>query len=243
MGAKKLWVDTVRNALIPNDGSMSSQDLSLTGPPARFPRASELAGQFITLRSLDPARDVEALYECSHGDEERAAIWLWMTYGPFEDRDAMLAFLHGLAAMSNTVFYTVFDTEGRPIGVVSFLHIEPVCRSLEIGHIWYTPRVQRTKVNTEASYLLIREGFRLGNRRIEWRCNADNEKSRNAALRLGFTYEGTLRQHLISKGQNRDTCTFSMLDGEWPAIQEVLETWLYETEGPTLREVMQRLRP
>ena len=111
--------------------------------------------------------------------------------------------------------------------MAAFMNVVPEHRRLEIGHIWYAPSAQRTEANTEAAYLMIREAFdELGNRRVEWKCDALNERSRAAALRLGFTFEGVFRKHMIVRGRNRDSAWFSLLDTEWPAAQDALERWL-----------------
>ena len=115
----------------------------------------------------------------------------------------------------------------RGQGIVSFLRIEPAHGCIEIGHIWFGAPLQRTPAATEAIYLLAREAFDgLGNRRLEWKCNAANARSRRAAERFGFTFEGVFRQHMIVKGANRDTAWFSILDGEWPAVRAGFEAWL-----------------
>jgi RimJ/RimL family protein N-acetyltransferase len=107
------------------------------------------------------------------------------------------------------------------------MEIRPAMRVIEIGHIVYGTPLQRTPLATEAQYLLARYVFEtLGNRRYEWKCNARNTASRNAALRFGFTFEGIFRQHMIVKGRNRDTAWYSMLDGEWPARKAAFERWL-----------------
>lgn len=112
--------------------------------------------------------------------------------------------------------------------MVSFLNIDAEMRRLELGHIWYTLDAQGTQANTEAVYLMLCEAFdRLHYRRVEWKCDALNARSRAAALRLGFSFEGIFWQHMVVKGRNRDTAWFAMLDGEWPAIKQNLETWLY----------------
>jgi RimJ/RimL family protein N-acetyltransferase len=111
--------------------------------------------------------------------------------------------------------------------MVSFLNVDAAMRRLELGHIWYAPAAQQTEANTEATYLMLRESFEeLGHRRVEWKCDALNARSRSAALRLGFTFEGVFRQHMIVKGRNRDTAWFSMLDGEWPPARGAFERWL-----------------
>jgi RimJ/RimL family protein N-acetyltransferase len=118
-----------------------------------------------------------------------------------------------------------------PIGIVSYLNIVPVMRRLELGNIWYTPQVQRTKVNTESIYLMLCETFdRLHYRRAEWKCDALNARSRAAAQRLGFSFEGVFRQHMIVRNRNRDTAWFAMTDEDWPLIKANMERWLYGPE-------------
>ena len=107
------------------------------------------------------------------------------------------------------------------------MRIEPVHRVIEVGSILYTPALQRTTAATEAMYLMARHVFEdLGYRRYEWKCNALNQASRRAALRLGFTFEGIFRSHMIVKGRSRDTAWFSMLDSEWPARKAAFERWV-----------------
>src|SRR5690606_6263859 len=142
--------------------------------------------------------DVEDLYSPTHGGEERERIWTYMGYGPFRDEGAMRDWLQGLRESSDPLFFTAIELRSeRPVGIVSFLNIVPAARRLELGHIWYGPEAQRTPVNTDAVHLLLREAFeRLGYRRVEWKCDALNARSRAAARRLGFTFEGIFRQHL-----------------------------------------------
>ena len=113
---------------------------------------------------------------------------------------------------------------------------------IEVGHIWYSPALQRTRLATEAMYVMARHVFDdLGYRRYEWKCNALNEPSRRAAVRLGFTFEGVFRQHMVIKGENRDTAWYSMLDSEWPAAKAAFEAWLrpenFDAEGRQLRSL------
>ena len=134
--------------------------------------------------------------------------------------------LRAQAATEDPRFYAVV-VDGAAQGIVSFLRIEPAHGCIEIGHIWFGAPLQRTPAATEAIYLLAREAFDgLGNRRLEWKCNAANARSRRAAERFGFTFEGVFRQHMIVKGANRDTAWFSILDGEWPAVRAAFEAWL-----------------
>ena len=116
---------------------------------------------------------------------------------------------------------------GQPVGIISLMRNNPAWLSIELGNIWYTPPVQRSPVNTEATYLLLRHCFELGYRRLEWKCNALNERSRRAAERMGFTFEGIQQKHMIVKGRSRDTAWFRILDDEWPEVQRRLEGLLY----------------
>jgi len=185
----------------------------------------------VTLRPLDPGADVADLYRCSHGDTTREALWQYMPYGPFADEAAMGDWLAQQAQSGDPAFRTVLDADGRPAGMVSYLNIVTDDRRLELGHIWHAPRLQRTPANTEAVYLMLCESIgRLGYRRIEWKCNALNERSRNAALRLGFRFEGIFRQHMIIKGRSRDTAWFALVDAVWPEVKANMERWLYGKE-------------
>ena len=124
-------------------------------------------------------------------------------------------------------FYAVVDRrDGQPLGFASYLRIFPDSGSIEVGHIHYSPRLQRSPTATEAMYLMMKTAFELGYRRYEWKCNDLNAPSHRAALRLGFTFEGIFRQHMIIKGRNRDTAWYSMLDTEWPKRKDSFERWL-----------------
>lgn len=201
--------------------------------PMDSPTRSALQGAAVTVRPLAPADDLPALYGASHGDPETETLWTWMPYGPFTDRDAMAAWLETCAASADPAFRAVVDhASGRPVGMVSYLNIEAVHRRLELGHIWYAPAAQRTHANTEAIRLLLGEAFdRLGCRRVEWKCDALNARSRAAALRLGFRFEGVFRQHMIVKGRNRDTAWFALMDRDWPAVRGHMDRWLARDEA------------
>ncbi len=194
---------------------------------AEAPAGEELKGTFVRLVPVDAAH-ADALFAGSHGDPEAESVWTYMPYGPFADVEDMRAWLGRIAGSTEPRFFTVIDlaTE-RPVGVVSYLNIVGVDRRIELGHIWYVPAAQRGRANTETAYLLMRHAFDdLGYRRVEWKCDALNGRSRVAAERLGFTYEGVFRQHMIVKGRNRDTAWFSITDAEWPPRREAIETWL-----------------
>jgi RimJ/RimL family protein N-acetyltransferase len=184
-------------------------------------------GRYIQVRPLDPEADAGPLWAASHGGTAQAdRLWTYM-YEPFADRAAMATWLEECAASDDPLFMTVESPTDGPVGMAAFMNIETSHRRLEIGHIWYAPSAQRTEANTETAYLMMREAFdRLGYRRVEWKCDALNARSRAAALRLGFTFEGVFRRHMIVRGRNRDSAWFSLLDSEWPAARDALERWL-----------------
>jgi RimJ/RimL family protein N-acetyltransferase len=202
------------------------------GGPARPPERRRLEGRYVALEPVDPAVDADALWRAANdGSVEAAQMWTYLPYGPFEDVGEMRARLEEIAPSEDPLFLTVIGTNG-PVGMASFMNADIAMRRIEIGHIWYAPGAQRSEANTEASYLMLREAFdRLGHRRVEWKCDALNERSRAAALRLGFTFEGVFRQHMIVKGRNRDTAWYSMLDREWPSAREAFERWLSADPG------------
>ena len=200
---------------------------------APAPRDVTLKGRYVSLRTIVPSEDTAQLYTTSHGSEDVESLWTYMGYGPFADEAAMAVWLATCIFSKDPLFRAVVDMKsGQPVGMVSYLNIVPDAWRLELGHIWYAPDAQRTRVNTETIYLMLCEAFnQLGYRRVEWKCDALNARSRAAALRLGFAFEGIFRQHLIYKGRNRDTAWFSMLDSEWPRIKTNMERWLYENDG------------
>jgi len=197
--------------------------------PIQAPALKEYSGEFVTLAPVEPERDVDELFLNAHGSETKEQIWTYMPYGPFSTRDDMLEWLQGCKASTNMSFFVVKSKElGQCVGMLSILNVIAQMRTLELGNIWYSTIVHHTKINTEAVYLLLKEIFDEQNfRRVEWKCDALNARSRNAALRLGFSFEGIFRQHYIIKNRNRDTAWFSMIDNEWPVLKENLKKWLY----------------
>ena len=201
-----------------------------------LPQRTDHVGKFITLSPVDPHADVAELYACSHGSDIKEQIWTYMSYGPFDSTHDMHKWLEEGAESEDPLFFSVYHHESKQrVGMVSFLNIVSDMRRLELGHLWYSPDFQRSNVNTEAIYLMLCEAFdRLKYRRVEWKCDSLNERSRSAALRLGFKFEGTFSQHMIIKGRNRDTAWYSMLDSEWTAIKKNMEMWLYHNPDQKL---------
>lgn len=215
--------------------------------PARGPRREELRGRFVSLVPVDPEAHAPGLFHASHdGSEEAARVWTYLPYGPWSDEAGMRTWLDLLPASEDPLFLTVIDrASDDPVGIVTFMSIDPAMRRLELGNIWYAPRAQRTRANTEAVYLMLREAFdELGHRRVEWKCDALNARSRSAAERLGFTFEGVFRQHMIIKGRNRDTAWYALTDGEWPKVRGHIERWLDAPDPPpSLRRMIDEPRP
>jgi RimJ/RimL family protein N-acetyltransferase len=148
-------------------------------------------------------------------------------YGPFADAGTFSAWVGQRADLADPYAYAIVTPTGRAVGIACLMEIRPAMRVMEVGHIVYTPALQKTPLGTEAQYLLARYAFEtLRVRRYEWKCNALNAPSRRAALRYGFTFEGLFRQHMIAKGRSRDTAMFSMLDTEWPTRKAAFERWL-----------------
>jgi RimJ/RimL family protein N-acetyltransferase len=197
------------------------------GPPALRPIT--IPGQDVTLRPPQPD-DAEELYAGSHTDPD--SVWTYLGYGPWQDLEAFRAWFDERAKSPDPLWFTVVDNRTqRPIGMVTMMSYEPNNRTVELGHIWYVTAAQGTTANTEATYLLLRHLFTdYRARRVEWKCNALNDRSRAAALRLGFEFEGVFRQHMIVKGRNRDTAWYAMTDGDWPQVSARLEEWLYQLE-------------
>jgi RimJ/RimL family protein N-acetyltransferase len=192
--------------------------------PARPPVRTSFTGRFVRLEPLDPVRHLEDLSAAAADP----AIWDWLGYGPFADKPAMQGWLEDRARSVDPLFFAVRDLrDGRAKGMCAWLRLDPAMAVIEVGHIWYGTELQRTPATTEAMHLLFRHAFEeRGYRRLEWKCDAENLRSRNAALRLGFTFEGIFRQHMITKGRNRDTAWFSLLDREWPAVGTAMTQWL-----------------
>jgi RimJ/RimL family protein N-acetyltransferase len=195
--------------------------------PAKRPQAIRITGRVVSLLALDAEAHARPLYEQTHATDSDG-LWRYMSEGPFPSYSAFHAQLIRKAQSQDPLFFTILEnSRGQPVGLVALLRIEPAHRCIEVGSIVYTPALQRTVGATEAMYLLARYVFEeLGYRRYEWKCNALNEASRRAALRLGFRFEGIFRQHMIIKGRSRDTAWFSMLDSEWPKRKANLERWL-----------------
>jgi RimJ/RimL family protein N-acetyltransferase len=200
--------------------------VSLNWKPVTPPRPLTLRGHYVTLEPLDADLHTAALWDAVHGHDE---VWTWLSDGPYLCEADLYRALADKQASVNAVFLAILP-EGDPraaAGYASYMRMEPAHGVVEVGNIMLSPHLQRTRAATEAMFLMARYVFDdLGYRRYEWKCNAGNVPSQQAALRLGFSFEGIFRQHMVIKDRNRDTAWFAMLDSQWPARKRALENWL-----------------
>jgi RimJ/RimL family protein N-acetyltransferase len=202
----------------------------VTRARALRPGRTTLAGRWVTLQPLDAGAHGRSLYAATAGPNSER-LWRYLPYGPYSPDDGWSAFERELAAKAQSedpLYFAIVDrATSQAVGHASYLRIVPEHACIEVGHILYAPQLQRTAGATEAMYLMAKHVFDdLGYRRYEWKCDALNAPSRRAAPRLGFTFEGVFRQHVIVKGRNRDTAWYAMLDRDWPARRTAFERWL-----------------
>ena len=192
--------------------------------PAPRPGPVTLKGRYGRLEKLTPAH-TEDLWAVFAGHDE---VWTYIgADGPFATAAEFVPCIERRAAADDPYAYAVIDLSDRAVGYVTLLRIVPEMRVIEVGHVLYSPALQRTPLGTETQYLLARYVFEtLGYRRYEWKCDALNAPSRQAALRFGFAFEGIFRSHMIIKGRSRDTAWFAITDAEWPARKAAFERWL-----------------
>ncbi len=208
--------------------------------PSR-PARMTIEGRWARLEPLSPDAHGHALFEANALDTE-GRNWTYLPIGPFATLADYDAWLRRVAPGDDPLFFTIIDREhDRPVGIASYLRIDPPAGSIEVGHINFSPLAQRTRAATDAIYLMMRHAFSLGYRRYEWKCDALNAPSRVAAERFGFSYEGIFRQATIYKGRSRDTAWYSVLDSEFPAIEAAYRAWLapdnFDAEGRQRRRL------
>lgn len=190
------------------------------------PPREPMSGRFVRLEPLDVghARD---LYDANALDRE-GRNWTYLAYGPYAAFEPYREWVAGMAASQDPLFHTIVDlASGKAVGVASYLRIDPKGGVIEVGHINYSPLLQKKPGATEAMFLMMQRAFdELGYRRYEWKCDSLNAPSRRAAERLGFVYESIFRQAAVYKNRNRDTAWYSIVDGEWPTLKTAYQAWL-----------------
>ena len=203
-------------------------------PPPR-PARSVLEGRFCRVEPLDVGRHAHPLHDANSLDPE-GRMWTYLFSGPFAGFEEYRAWLEPRPASEDPLFFAFVDLQrARAVGTGSYMRIDAANGVMEVGHLAFSPLMQRTPVATEAMYLMMRNAFELGYRRYEWKCDALNAASRRAAKRLGFTFEGIFRQAIVYKGRSRDTAWYSITDSEWPALDAAFRAWLdpdnFDAEG------------
>lgn len=194
--------------------------------PPPHPKGISLEGAYVQLHPLSPADHAEQLF-AANAQDTTGENWDYLPYGPFATVSDYAAWLTTQATLSDPAFFAIIRlSDGKAVGVASFLRINQGDGTIEVGHINYAPPLQRSREGTEAMFLMMQWAFEHGYRRYEWKCNALNRKSRSAAQRLGLSYEGVFRQMSISKGRNRNTAWFAAIDSEWPALKSCFERYL-----------------
>ena len=197
--------------------------------PPPHPKNTTLDGRLVRLDPLNAEQHAEPLFFANTQDGG-VKNWTYLPYGPFDTVAAFADWLKAAQSAEDPCFFTIIrKTDDRPVGLASYLRIKPADGSIEVGHIHFSPLLQRTTEATEAMYLMMQWAFEAGYRRYEWKCNARNARSRRAAQRLGLSYEGVFRQATISKGENRDTAWFAAIDSEWPALKRAYAAYLHST--------------
>lgn len=210
--------------------------------PRSPPPRTAMADRFCTVLPLDPARHAAQLF-AAYADDVEGRLWTYLPRGPFASPVEYRAWAEQACRGDDPLTHAIIDNAtGEAVGTAAYMRIEPAVGVIEVGSITYSPRLQRRPAGTEAMYLMMRRVFdELGYRRYEWKCNSLNLPSRTAAERLGFQYEGLFRQATITRGRNRDTAWFSVIDGEWPALRAAFEGWLdpanFDAEGQQRRSL------
>ncbi|MCK9510550.1 MAG: GNAT family N-acetyltransferase [Pigmentiphaga sp.] len=186
-----------------------------------------LTGKECRLEPVDPARHADALF-AAYSQAGNDRDWLYLSVGPFPDAVAYRAYAEQMARETDPLHFAVVDLRtGLPVGTLALMRQQPRHGVVEVGFVTFSPVLQRSRIATEAQFLLMSYVFdELGYRRYEWKCDSLNQRSRNAAERLGFQYEGTFRQALVYKERNRDTAWFSIIDKEWPTLKAAFQQWL-----------------
>lgn len=193
--------------------------------PRPHPPRTAMSGNYCRVERLDPESHTDPLFACLGSLND--GRWTYLPYGPFPTRDSFRQWMDDAITTADPLFHAIVDPSGIPIGVAAYMRIANAHGVIEIGHLNFSPRLQRTPAATEAMYLMLRRAFEeLGYRRYEWKCDSLNGPSRRAAVRLGFTYEGLFRQAVVYRQRTRDTAWFSMIDSEWPARRAAFEAWL-----------------
>lgn len=214
---------------------------------ANGPDSAPMTGRFCLLEPAGRPEQADELFGVFAGGDD-ARDWLYLPYGPFPDRDTFAAWYAATCGGEDPLFFVIREAETRrAVGLASFLNINRRMGCIEVGHIHFSPSLQCSAAATEAMYLMMKRVFECGFRRYEWKCDSFNERSRRAAQRFGFSFEGVFRQHYVVKGRNRDTAWYACIDREWPELRAAYEAWLspenFDGEGRQRRRLTELTGP
>lgn len=221
--------------------------LPVTGDfPRPTPPYTPMEGRYCSVVPLDVNRHAPGLFRAFANDKD-GRNWTYLPYGPFDSEPQFEDWARANCMDADPMLHTVLDADEVPVGMASYLRIEPAAGAIEVGHIHFSPLLQRKPQSTEVMYLMMKRVFdELGYRRYEWKCDALNAPSRNAAERLGFAFEGVFRQATHYKGRNRDTAWYAIIDTEWPRIRDAFEAWLapdnFDSKGQQRKPLMARAK-
>ena len=217
-----MLINSVPNA----NGDPIGIEVDQAGKPELPDGGRVISGSLCRLEQLRAEAHAVDLFEAFSLDASDS-LWTYLPQGPFQSADEFSAWVKHIQGQQDPVFYAIIDNQtNKAIGISSHLRVDPKASSIEIGWLTFSPLMQRKPIATEAMYLMMKNAFDLGYRRLEWKCNALNAPSIRAAARLGLSFEGVFRQATIVKGHSRDTAWFSILDSEWPQARSAIETWL-----------------
>ncbi|VAW99996.1 Protein export cytoplasm protein SecA ATPase RNA helicase (TC 3.A.5.1.1) [hydrothermal vent metagenome] len=207
------------------------------------PLQESLQGLYCRVEPLNIKQHAQQLFDAMQLDAQ-GVLWTYLPYGPFTNLAQYSLLLEKLEQQPDQQFYVIVDlSDEQAVGVAAYLRINPDAGSIEIGHLCYSPLLQKTIMATEAMYLMMAKVFNAGYRRYEWKCNALNQASKSSAIRLGFQFEGIFRQAQVVDGCNRDTAWFSIIDSEWMALKNKFETWLaafnFDDQGQQVKSLQE----
>ncbi|MBC6501920.1 GNAT family N-acetyltransferase [Citrobacter freundii] len=214
---------------------------------APFPEAQQITGRYCQLERINAARHAKGLYE-AYCEASDFRDWTYLPVGPFETFDAFFVYLKKIEEQTDPMHFAVIDLASmKPVGTVALMRIDPSNGVIEVGHISYSPLMKRTRASTEVMSLVLKYVFEdLGYRRFEWKCDALNAPSREAAERFGFSFEGIFRQAIVTRGRNRDTAWYSIIDGEYPTLRPAYDMWLdegnFDNQGRQIKRLAELMK-
>jgi len=212
--------------------------------PRPRPARVVLTGRYCRLEPLDAQRHADALFAAYAQAADTARDWTYLSVGPFADAGEFRTYIERISAQNEPLHFAVVDLSSeQPLGTLALMNQRPEHGVVEVGFVVFSPTLQRSRLATEAQALLMRYVFdELGYRRYEWKCDSLHQRSRNAALRLGFHYEGTFRQAIVYKKRSRDTAWLSIIDKDWPRVSAALSEWLRPENFDASGEQVRRLK-